>query len=180
MEQLLEHKEAEELFYKNKDFAYFYLHRYFPSKAFDEDIQQIALIALWKACLNFEPEKGFTFTAIASKFLLNELSAHFRYEQRRWGRTTTFTDEEHFDNSGQVFDNGSLFDCIKEEDDLIQAVDTYDAITELFDETEQTIFNMLLNDRTLKEIGKEIGCTYQAVSLKIQKMKIKALVSRSR
>ena len=180
MEHLLEHKEAEALFHKNKDFAYFYLHKYLRSKAFDEDIQQIAFMALWRACLCFEPAKGTSFTALASKFIFNDLAKHFRENQRKWGKTVTFTDEEDLDHSGKVFKNNSLFENVAEVDNPIEAIDTYNTITELFDETEKKIFDMLVADKSQIEIGKEIGCSPQNVSLKIQKMKLKALVSRSR
>ena len=180
MEHLLEKKEAEILFHENKDFAYFYLHKYIPSKAFDEDIQQIAFMALWRACLHFDPEMGTSFSALASKFLFNDLTKHFRTDRRKWGNTLTFTDYESFDGNGKVFGDSNLFESVREADDPTGAIDTYNTITELFDATEQKIFNMLVEEKTQTEIGKEIGCSPQNVSLKIQKMKHKALLSRSR
>lgn len=180
MEHLLEHKEAEALFLENKGFAHFYLHRYLPSKAFDEDIQQIALMALWKACLYFDPERGTSFTTLASNCLFNDLTKHLRGNRKKWGNTILFTDYEIFDNKGRVFSERNLLESIEEADDPIEAIDTYDTITELFDETEKKIFDMLVEQKTQIEIGKEIGCSYQYVSQKIQKMKLKALVTRSR
>lgn len=177
---MLEHKQAEALFHKNKDFAYFYLHKYLPSKAFDEDIQQVALLAVWKACLHFDPEIGTSFTALASKFLFGDLTRYFSNMSKKWGNTILFTDYENFDGNGKVFGGSNLFESVREKDDPIGAIDTYDTIIELFDETEKKIFDMLVEDKSQIEIGKEIGCSPQNVSLKIQKMKLKAIVTRSR
>ena len=171
---------AKQLFQENMKFAYFYLNKHLPSKAFDEDIQQIALMALWKACLYFDPEKGTAFTTLASNCLFNDLTNHLRGNRKKWGNTILFTDYEIFDNKGRVFNERNLLESIEEADDPIGAIDTYDTITELFDETEQKIFDMLVEGKTQIEIGKEIGCSYQYISQKIKRMKLKAIVTRSR
>lgn len=70
------------LFEENKYFSYFMLHKYFPGLSFDEDVQQIANLALWKACCTFVSEKGFKFAAYACTVIRNDILAYLRTNKR--------------------------------------------------------------------------------------------------
>lgn len=79
--------DAERLYLENEKLIYGALYQYFPALAFDEDIQQIAGIGLWKACLNYDANKS-CFSTAAYKFIKNEVLNELRKRQRR-GKITT-------------------------------------------------------------------------------------------
>lgn len=48
----------EELYEKNEKLVYGAMHKHFPDRAYDEDMLQEARLALWEACLEYNPDKG--------------------------------------------------------------------------------------------------------------------------
>lgn len=79
--------DAERLYLENEKLIYGALYQYFPALASDEDIQQIAGIGLWKACLNYDADKS-CFSTAAYKFIRNEVLNELRKRRRR-GKITT-------------------------------------------------------------------------------------------
>lgn len=75
-------EEAERLYLENEKLIYGALQRYFPTLAFDEDIQQIARIGLWKACLHYDAGKS-RFSTAAYKFVANEVRMELRKRCRK-------------------------------------------------------------------------------------------------
>lgn len=74
--------DAERLYLENEKLIYGTLHKYFPALASDEDIQQIAGIGLWKACLNYDADKS-CFSTAAYKFIKTEVLQELRKRRRR-------------------------------------------------------------------------------------------------
>lgn len=79
--------DAERLYRENEKLVHGALQRYFPTLAFDDDIQQIAGIGLWKACLNYDADKS-CFSTAAYKFIKTEVLQELRKRRRR-GKITT-------------------------------------------------------------------------------------------
>jgi RNA polymerase sigma factor (sigma-70 family) len=79
--------DAERRYLENEKLIYGALHKYFPALASDEDIQQIAGIGLWKACLNYDADKS-CFSTAAYKFIKTEVLQELRKRRRR-GKITT-------------------------------------------------------------------------------------------
>ena len=75
-------EDAERLYLENEKLIYGALYQYFPALAFDEDIQQIAGIGLWKACLNYNADKS-CFSTAAYKFIKTEVLQELRKRRRR-------------------------------------------------------------------------------------------------
>lgn len=73
--------DAERLYRENKKLVHGALQRYFPTLAFDEDIQQIARIGLWKACLSYQEDRA-RFSTAAYKFIANEVRMELRRKSR--------------------------------------------------------------------------------------------------
>lgn len=74
--------DAERLYLENEKLIYGALQQYFPALAFDEDIQQIAGIGLWKACLNYDADKS-CFSTAAYKFIKTEVLQELRKRRCR-------------------------------------------------------------------------------------------------
>lgn len=79
--------DAEQRYLENEKLIYGALHKYFPALASDEDIQQIAGIGLWKACLNYDADKS-CFSTAAYKFIKTEVLQELQKRRRR-GKITT-------------------------------------------------------------------------------------------
>ena len=68
---------------ENENLIYFTLNTYFPLLADDEDMQQVARIALWKAIEKYSPEKGALSTIVVHnirKKIANELKNKSRHK----------------------------------------------------------------------------------------------------
>lgn len=74
--------DAERLYLENEKLIYGALYQYFPALASDEDIQQIAGIGLWKACLNYDADRS-RFSTAAYKFIANEVRMELRKKRRK-------------------------------------------------------------------------------------------------
>ena len=75
--------EAEKLFSENSNLIYAALSKYLPEEAKDEDIQQIAAIGLWKACLAYDEGAGTKFITFAYRCMRNEIYVELRRRKRR-------------------------------------------------------------------------------------------------
>lgn len=74
--------DAEQLYRENEKLVHGALQRYFPTLAFDEDIQQIAGLGLWKACLHYDAAKS-RFSTVAYKFIATEVLMELRKRCRK-------------------------------------------------------------------------------------------------
>lgn len=70
-------KTPEQLFEENYKLAYSVLWRKYPTYANDEDIQQEALIGLWKACTTYDNKKT-QFSTYAYSCIVNQVKLYFR------------------------------------------------------------------------------------------------------
>lgn len=73
--------EADKLFCSHVRLAYWVIHRYYPQFVNDEDIIQCALLGFYKACINYDPEKGMLST-VATKCILNQIGMELRNRNR--------------------------------------------------------------------------------------------------
>lgn len=71
----------QELFEKNMNFAYWFIGKYFPALVGDEDISQIALIGLWKACDMYDETRG-KFATLAGVCIRNEILMELRKQNK--------------------------------------------------------------------------------------------------
>ena len=83
---------AEELFEKHSKMATYYASKFYKYISYGiftkEDLDQTAMLSLWKACLNFDETKGFKFFTYCSRILLNELvlfkNKSFKYDNEAY------------------------------------------------------------------------------------------------
>ena len=50
----------EELYLANERLAHWVLAKYYSRRQMDEDLQQVARLGLWKACVGFKESSGFS------------------------------------------------------------------------------------------------------------------------
>ena len=83
---------AQELFEKHSKMATYYASKFYKYISYGvftkEDLDQTAMLSLWKACLNFDETKGFKFFTYCSRILLNELvgvkNKSFKYDNEAY------------------------------------------------------------------------------------------------
>ena len=61
--------------------TYFTINEYFPNYSKDDDVKQIALIALWKAVEKFDKEKDVSFSTFAITVIKNEIFNYLKTDK---------------------------------------------------------------------------------------------------
>lgn len=153
-----------------------------------EDLIQEGMIGLWKACLGFDESKGNKFSSYAYQqikgYILNLLnkSSEFKFETKmKWDekleadnvkvRLNTMIPDEN----GKETEIINLLDSSKSmsfnEDALgnDELIDLNSAVANLNEKERYVIENYYFKGKTVKEIAKEQGVTFQAISLNNKK-----------
>ena len=149
---------AEELYLANERLAHWVLAKYYSRRQMDEDLQQVARLGLWKACVGFKESSGFTFSSYASRVMLNELSNYFRDASR------TYRDNySDISLNTIVSDDGTTLEMALPGDMDVQFMDL-NGFWKSLTSKEKKIVKMLMNDLTNQEIGKIMGVSNQRIS----------------
>lgn len=149
---------AEELYLANERLAHWVLAKYYSRRQMDEDLQQVARLGLWKACVGFKESSGFTFSSYASRVMLNELSNYFRDASR------TYRDNySDISLNTIVSDNGTTLEMALPGDMDVQFMDL-NGFWKSLTSKEKKIVKMLMNGLTNREIGKIMGVSNQRIS----------------
>lgn len=149
---------AEELYLTNERLVYWVLAKYYSRRQMDEDLQQVARLGLWKACVGFKESSGFTFSSYASRVMLNELSNYFRDASR-----TCRDNYSDISLSTIVSDDGMTLEMALPGDIDVQFMDL-NGFWKSLTSKEKKIVTMLMQGLTNREIGKNIGVSNQRVS----------------
>ena len=86
-----------ELYHQNVNLAYSYIHKndIYLDGYDQEDLYQEALLALWKACLNYDPNRGVKFSTFATSCIKNHFVDLIRKNTKRI-KTISLTLPEDF------------------------------------------------------------------------------------
>lgn len=151
---------AEKLYLENENLVYGTLQRYFPTLAFDEDIQQSARIGLWKACLSYQEDRA-RFSTAAYKFIANEVLTELRKKCRK-SKVSTI--------SLNTLLHGSEIDGMRELDimGILPCADDIDwcdieAFWELLTERQRFIVKARLAGSIDTAIARELGVSHATV-----------------
>lgn len=149
---------AEELYLANERLAHWVLAKYYSRRQMDEDLQQVARIGLWKACVGFKESSGFTFSSYASRVMLNELNNYFRDASRIY--RDNYSD---ISLNTIVSDDGTTLEMALPGDMDVQFMD-WNGFWKSLTSKEKKIVKMLMNGLTNREIGKIMGVSNQRIS----------------
>ena len=163
-------KESVDYFNENRNFSKFILKRYFYESMYDDDMNQIADLGLWKACTTFNDSKGIKFTAYATRVICNEVLQEIR--RRKKIIQTVSLDEPISDE----FSNISLGDCISDNYDFISEIaikcnvhNTFCGLTH----KQRKIFTLWLVGLGQKEIAEKLGYSRAYINKVINQCKKK-------
>jgi RNA polymerase sporulation-specific sigma factor len=156
--------ERDKLIVENQQLVYFTLHKYFPSWAYDEDIQQIGMVALCEAADKYDPEKG-AFSTFAAKYIWNRVAKEFRRlsTQSRTGTEVSVGLE--------VSEDCTLEDCLVGDTDVDYC--DRDTLFNVLKPREREVAELLEQGYSQAEIAKRLGFTRSNVSLLARNIKRK-------
>lgn len=142
--------EAEQLYHDNIRLAYYILNISYPTFAKDEDMQQEALLGLWKACTTYNPDKA-QFSTYAGYCILNQL----RLAMRGWEKqpdtvslNTPISDNEELTLGDTIEDPSSDID------------EGYMALKLFIDglpERERQLVRLMMNGLSQKQAANKLG-----------------------
>lgn len=145
--------------------ARFTIKKYFPSLYGDEDILQIAMIALWKAVVTFNQDKGVAFTTYTVRCIRASLQSTIRdqHAQKRTGTNVSF--EERLPGTDRLTYR-DVIPCQKD----VHFIDT-EAIQKTLTPEDRETIKLLLSCKTQGEIAQRIGASQSTVSRRINRVR---------
>lgn len=163
---------AEELYLANENLVYHILRKYFSNKFFDEDLQQIGKMALWKACLRFDSERG-KFSSYACICIHNGITMELR-------------NRKCVKRQGEENDIQISFDAPvrKSESEKIRVADTvpgdpdvnfcdFEGLWKSLTDKEQNVARELFLGKEQKQIAKDLGISRSYVSRLVSQVRQK-------
>ena len=147
------------------------LQRYFPTLAFDEDIQQIARIGLWKACLNYKEDRA-RFSTAAYKFIANEVLMELRRKSRKMEALTVSLNELLPSSNGEVMDCAEFLDVMPSTDDIDWC--DFEAFWTSLTQRQRFVVTNRIAGRTGRAIAHDLGVCPSVVIREKQKIRQKA------
>lgn len=158
----------QELFNTNINLAYFTLRKYFPWYADDEDVKQICLIGLWKACTKFDPNKGYTFSTFAVEVIRRSMLNFLRSEKKR--KRIQYTDSV-------VYYDGEEVDLIESIPDKYAGETSLDfcfeELSEKLNDKETRVLQMKIKGYNQVEIAKRLNISQPTVARYLRQIKSK-------
>lgn len=145
--------------------ALFTLRKYHPTICGDEDIRQVAMIALWKAIKTYNPDKGVPFSTFTIYCINRAISVTLR-DQKAKKRTGTIV---YLDDSVPGTENLIYADTITSTHD-VSFFDLEGIEKKLTDEDRDTI-DLILSCKNQSEIARKTGQSGATVSRKVRRVR---------
>ena len=156
--------ERDKLIVENQRLVSFTLHKYYPSWAFDEDMQQIGMIGLCRAADNYDPTKG-KFSTFATQYIINEV----RHEFRRLSTQSRTGTEVSVDL--EVADDCTLEDMLVGDTDVDYC--DREMLFKTLKPKERKVAELLEQGYSQAEISRQLGYTRSNVSFLARNIKRK-------
>ena len=154
----------EELYIANERLVYQCLKRYFPHLQYDEDTQQTAKMALWRACMDYAPEKG-ALSTLAWRYIRNTIRAELRLANCKKRRKSVISL-----STAVLSDYGSdsveLWDCLSSTPDVdwCDGKGWWDSLTE----RQREILRYRYDGKTYREIAEILGYSHTLIETEVR------------
>lgn len=162
---------SEELVVNNMKFVFYIANKYYSNLDL-EDTVSIGNIGLVKAAKKFDITKDVQFATFAFRCITNEINQSLR-EKRKYEKLGAISGNKIiFQNEGDGTEI-SLFDTLSSEEDIELEFENRMILKKILSNCnpkEKTIISMFENDKTQKEIAKEIGVSQSYVSRMLKKL----------
>lgn len=143
-----------DLFRENVRLAYTIANRFRESTTgtlWQDDLEQEALIGLWKACQNYDPARNDHFGRYAGQVVKNEIRMFLR-RVYRWSQQVVSLDE-----SIRETDDLKVDGLLLHEPDLEAGVRYEELVAAILATGSRPLINRLLHGRTNEELARETG-----------------------
>lgn len=154
---------CEELYIANEKLVYQCLKRYFPHLQYDEDTQQTAKMALWRACMDYDPEKG-ALSTLAWRYIRNTIRAELRLAncKKRPKSVISLSTEVSSDYGS---DSLELWDCLSSTADVdwCDSKGWWDRLTE----RQRQILRYRVAGKKIREIAETLGYSHTLIENEI-------------
>lgn len=157
-------KSRQDLVLDNMNLVYHTLHKYFPTYAFDEDIQQIGMLGLCKAADTYDDTKS-KFSTYAVKCIVNQVRMELRSRSRRMD-TVSLESVVSESSDGETLELG---DVCRGESDVGSVINVMDALND----RERKVVELRYAGLEVNEIVRELGLSRATISKAISQTKIK-------
>lgn len=164
--------DAKTRFEENTSLVYHLLHKYFPRLVHNEDVEQICMIGLWKACLVFDESKGFAFSTLASRCILNDVRMYLR-SQNKINKLPVLYMGNHHDSEDISADDYLDYLMVDKEDkySCLEILESIHHVLNRYNDRDRNVIQYYLCGLGQVEIGKRVGSSQAYVSRKISKFK---------
>lgn len=143
-------EQKHKLFHENMGLPKFTLRKYFNTLTFDEDLLQVANLALWNACLNFDETRGTAFSTYAVKSIRIGVIAEINSRQKEKQLKEVVLENEEKDIR-------LMADPFSLSDKMLEIEIPY------LDDREKEIVHLRLLGESCTEIGDKLGISRQRV-----------------
>lgn len=168
-------------FEENKKLVYYIINRYYPAYLHNEDIEQTCLLALWKACSNYNESSNYKFSTYASRVILNEIRMQYRdceAKPHKYGYTFVSLESPIVskEEKGSRRQKNFLKDLVedKKSEDSFNEIDLLISAQSILSEDEFIFFLDLL-DYPIPCLTEKYNLTTQQLHRKKAKLKIKLI-----
>lgn len=159
---------------ENEKLAYYVLKKSFPALVTDEDMIQEAKIGLWKACITFREEKGYSFSSYACKVIYNTILSVLKKNSRRIeGRSEVTMLSIHQPINPEDPELTYEDVLLGQEDFEYRKSEQMDFIFQTLSAKERSICNMIMNGMTQCEVADVFGVSRQYISSNVIKIRKK-------
>lgn len=150
------YEEQLKLFNDNQKLVYLALHKYFPDKAFDEEMQLNGLESLWKACTRYDihGNNSVSFSTYAMEQIKLDVLCIYRDEARHNGVLNDSCSLDSFVSDHFESDDGenpTMYDIIESKETNMIIDDSK------LKENEKQVFYLKLKGYTMREIADKLG-----------------------
>ncbi len=129
-----------------------------------EDLFTVAQQGLWRAHISFDPDNGANFQTFARRVITNAFNALHHYSRANVRRDRIRSLSIDDDSDGTTFQHPS--DCVPADLKVIsdqEASLVRSSLDGLKTRDRQIILDRLVRERTLEEVGKDVGLTRERV-----------------
>lgn len=162
----LTYEAAVKLFEENLSFVHYFVHRYFPNLAKDEDIMQEAFIGFWKACKAYDESKG-RLSTLASTCIMNAILMELRRRKSSAKVEACSIEDQVPDQDDLTFDGLLIDPAGGPEDSGIFAKDFIDSLKGI----DRRIVELQLTGLTQAQAAKELGFSQSYYSRRLKRLR---------
>jgi len=130
-----------------------------------EDLYQICCMALWKAYIDYDIERGLCFSTVASKYIFNTLSGEYRSRKRHCVSGESLEKE--------LWEGTTLESKLSASRDLIADFEANLYIEQLLSKKEKTILKLLSENYTQIQIAKALNMAQGNISKALKRIRNK-------